>query len=147
MCLPSNSDEQQQGGRLFCCETSGNFGCAHEDGRRTMPIRSTFNARASLHFRRAEPFREGNYFHHVYGNSARVSNAAMLCDPFMWHSKSWRGERPAHGEHMFASRTAQQQIWQHQHPEDCSVKRFLLYAIDGGDTHGIGSTLHYATWA
>ena len=117
-------------------------------GTRTMPSRS-FDARASLRVRRAEPIREVKYFHHVYGSSERVSHAAMLCDPPMWHSKSWHGGNSAQGEHMFASRTAQQQIWQHQYPrpEDCSVTSFLLYGGDGGDTHGIGSTLHYATWA
>ena len=112
-------------------------------GRRFMPVESRFNAEASSHFHRAE----GKYFHHVYGSSTRTSNTAMLCDPLKWHSTSWRGESSAPGEHMFASQTAQQQIWQHQHPEDCSGRSFLLYAIDGGDTHGIGSTLHYATWA
>ena len=95
-----------------------------------------------------ELFQRGDFFHHVYGNSARVSDASMLCAPGQWQPKSWRGEHPASGEHLFASEAAQQQIWQHQHPEDCSsVKQFLLYGMDGTGGHGIGSTLHYATWA
>lgn len=68
-----------------------------------------------------------------------MSNPAMLCDSFIWHSS---GEKPVHGEHMFASRNAQQQRWlQLQHPEDCSVKRFLQHAIDEADhTQGVGVT-------
>ena len=96
----------------------------------------------------AEPLRETNYVHHIYGGLARnMSSTSVFCDPEQWQSRSWRSESTATGEHLYASQAAQQAIWQHQHPRDCSVRKFLLYAIDGAGEHGIGSTLHVATWA
>lgn len=85
------------------------------------------------------------YMHHVYGSSVSIPNAAVQCKPKSWFD-AWVGDRPSEGQHMHASYAAQQLIWRNQHPTDCASSSFLLYASDGAGEHGIGSTLHVATW-
>jgi hypothetical protein len=42
---------------------------------------------------------------------------------------------------------AQQAIWEHQNPTDCTTKKFLLYRNPrlGEGSHGVGSILHLQT--
>lgn len=112
---------------------------------------SISSSHAQLAFRRLNSLRRAGrfvsaYVHHVYGSSATVTNAAVQCEPEGWPD-SWVGDRPLEGQHMLASYAAQQIIWRNQHPKDCAASSFLLYASDGAGEHGIGSTLHVATWA
>ena len=88
------------------------------------------------------------YVNHVYGRGNRtITQASVECEPQAWTFGAWLADRPGRGEHLFASSAAQQIIWRHQHPETCDDKKFLIYASDGPSGHGIGSTLHVATWA
>lgn len=45
------------------------------------------------------------------------------------------------------STEAQELVWQHQHPKDCSTAKFLLYHNPalGEGSHGVGSVLHLET--
>lgn len=45
------------------------------------------------------------------------------------------------------SAEAQELVWQHQHPKDCSTAKFLLYHNPalGEGSHGVGSVLHLET--
>ena len=90
------------------------------------------------------------YVHHIY-NTAQDKAARQIADrcyPSKWLSSFWLGGDA--GDQLFGTGLAQQRIWQHQHPVDCSSQKFLVYGSDEPFVtygHGIGSTLHLATWA
>ena len=94
------------------------------------------------------------YRHHLY-NDGHISKTWLesdflqrrLCRVEQWLQGSWVGHSQEPGEQLFSSSNAQRKIWEHQHPEDCASQNFLLYAGDNSVGHGIGSTLHLATWA
>ena len=94
---------------------------------------------------------EQQYFHHLYGTSNRsqADPGSIACSPKDWDNSFWLadGNRAKEGEHLFASSEAQSLIWQQQFPTNCTSQKFFLYASDGLGAHGIGSTLHVATWA
>ncbi|DBB13180.1 TPA: hypothetical protein ACH3X3_004930 [Trebouxia sp. C0006] len=92
------------------------------------------------------------YQHHLYTTSALSTERSQLnCTPEVWPAGSWTGsnstgqQRP--GQQLYSSAIAQHYIFKHQRPIDCQSQRFMLYASDSKDSHGIGSTLHLATWA
>ena len=97
------------------------------------------------------------YRHHIYNEAFDPSrsseavhgHATLDCQPDNWPLGTWtdRHRAPCHGRHLYGSVAAQHFIWHHQHPESCDAKRFLLYESDAPASHGIGSTLHIATWA
>ena len=90
------------------------------------------------------------YIHHLYNTPQHKAGRqiAAHCNPDEWEASFWRGQRV--GDQLFGTEAAQQSIWSHQNPLDCANKKFLVYASDEPFVtygHGIGSTLHVATWA
>ena len=76
------------------------------------------------------------------------------CDPDLFPAGHWTGlkskdpeDAPQNstkhtGRQMYGSIAAQHAIWKHQHPKNCSDKKFIVYEALGPE-HGIGTILHH----
>ena len=93
------------------------------------------------------------YTHHIYSRLDESSevikrqSVGFGCNSNSWLPGSWVGRSDAEGQQLYASDAAQQYVWKHQHPKDCASQKFVLYTGDNAAGHGIGSTIHLATWA
>ena len=92
------------------------------------------------------------YVHHVYSSkeAGRLNGDTLRCTRNKWLPSFWLGTNTVAGDMLFGTSVTQHFIWHHQNPLECSNKKFLVYASDEpfkNYGHGIGSTLHIATWA
>jgi hypothetical protein len=76
-----------------------------------------------------------SHCHHSYADATRPVSSGEYSRMKLWPGVNNR----ATGESMYGFKKGIEEVWRHQHPEDC---RNRTYLISGGWPYGFGSRIH-----